>query len=157
MPDEVSSLDAEVAHQLPQVDRLLGDAHRPGKAVAARVADAVVAHDTVAARQDILLQEWPEPISEDAGGDQDHRLAGAPRLVLELETVQADSTHRLSSSVPGRRDPLGHAPLHRGPQSDDCDEPGRGELHEVSSLPCACRRARLPWYRRRVKESSTDT
>ena len=44
VPDEVRPLDPELAHQPSQVGRLLRDAHRPGHAAAARIADAVVAH-----------------------------------------------------------------------------------------------------------------
>jgi hypothetical protein len=86
--DEVRPLDPEVAHERAAVGGLIGDADRPGRAAAARVADAVVAEQAVAFGQGRFLHQALEPVRAHAGVDQHHRLPHSPDLVVQLDAVE---------------------------------------------------------------------
>ena len=82
--DDMRPLDAGLAHQVAHMRSLASEADRSGDAAAVRIADAVKAQHAVATGERGFVQQGLEPLREQAGVNQDHRLSFASHRVLQL-------------------------------------------------------------------------
>jgi chorismate-pyruvate lyase len=91
--NNVCPRNAEMLHQESAVRHLLREAHRTCNTGAAGTAHTVVMHEAIPADESRLLQQRREPIGEDAGMNEHHRLAVSTELVVKLNAVEYRPIH----------------------------------------------------------------
>lgn len=90
---DMSPGDPEMLHQEPAVRRLPREAHRTDDAAAAGTARTVVMHEAIPADESRLSEQRREPVGEDAGMNEQHRLPVSMKLVLKFYVVEYRSIH----------------------------------------------------------------